>query len=134
MPDEFPKTPPVRIRVLLADDHAIFRQGIARLLQSEPDMEVIEFTASDGLMAVELAQRTKPDVIIMDVNMPGISGIEATRRIVRALPGVRVIGLSMELPRAAADDMRRAGAVAFLTKNCLAQDLLATIRSCKPGT
>jgi DNA-binding NarL/FixJ family response regulator len=120
--------------VLLADDHSIVRQGLARLLGAEPDIEVIALVASDGEMAVELARQAKPDVVIMDVNMRGKDGIEATRRITREAPGVHVIGLSMQQDPAVAGDMLRAGATMFFTKDCQPADLIAAIRKCmEPG-
>ena len=102
-------TTTTKIRVLLADDHEILRQGLAGLLEEEPDMEVIG-QASDGQMAVELALRTKPDVIVMDVTMPRLNGVEATRRITAELPGVCVIGLSMHEQDEIAQAIREASA------------------------
>jgi DNA-binding NarL/FixJ family response regulator len=122
--------PPTRIRVLLVDDHAIVRQGLARLLEAEPDIEVIALAASDGEMAVELARQAKPNVVIMDVNMRGQDGIEATRRITQDSPAVAVIGLSMQQDPAVQGDMLRAGATTFFTKDCQGADLVAAIRKC----
>ena len=82
------------IRVLLADDHALFRNGIDRLLKNEPGLEVVGH-ATDGQEAIELAQQLKPDVILMDISMPRVNGIEATRLIHREYPDIRIIGLSM---------------------------------------
>ncbi len=117
-----------RIRVLLAEDHIVVRQGLTLLLGAEPDIEVIALVASDGMLALELARRTQPDVVLMDVNMAGMDGIEATRRITAELPRVRVVGLSMDAHHAKA--MMQAGAAEFLTKDCLADELLAAIRRC----
>ena len=122
--------------MLLADDHSVVRQGLARLLEAEPDIEVIALVASDGEMAVELARQARPDVIIMDVNMRGKDGIDATRRIIQENRTIHVIGLSMQQDPAVAGDMLRAGAATFLTKDCQAADLLAAIRKCmepQPG-
>lgn len=116
-----------KIRVLLADDHEILRQGLAGLLEEEPDMEVIA-QASDGQMAVELALRTQPDVIVMDVTMPRLNGVEATRRITAELPDVRVIGLSMHEQDEMAQAMREAGATAYLPKGDSSDALITTIR------
>jgi signal transduction histidine kinase len=118
-----------RIRVLLADDHLVVRQGLARLLKGEPDIEVVG-EASDGVVAVELARRLLPDVVTMDISMPRMDGIEATRILHAELPGVSVIGLSMfeEAERAVA--MRQAGAVNYLAKNGPADALIEAIRSC----
>jgi PAS domain S-box-containing protein len=121
-------TTTTKIRVLLADDHEILRQGLAGLLEEEPDMEVIG-QASDGQMAVELALRTKPDVIVMDVTMPRLNGVEATRRITAELPGVCVIGLSMHEQDEMAQAMREAGARAYLPKGDSSDSLITTIRT-----
>ena len=117
-----------KIRVLVADDHKIVRQGLTELLREEADIEVVG-EASDGVEAVEMAARLRPDVIVMDISMPRLNGIEATRRITAAQPRVRVIGLSMyeEPERAAA--MREAGAVAYLHKAGPSEDLIAAIHA-----
>src|SRR5215469_12558312 len=83
-----------KIRVLLADDHAIVRQGVKMILTNEPDIEVVG-EAEDGLQAVETAKRLKPDVAVLDISMPCINGIEATRQIKAALPQVHIIALTM---------------------------------------
>lgn len=119
---------PRRIRVLLADDHKILRQGLAGLLMEEPDIEVVG-EAGDGLEAIAMAQRTGPDVVLMDVTMPRLDGIQATARITAALPQVRVIGLSMHEEKDLAAAMRSAGAVAYLSKGGSSDLLIATIRS-----
>ena len=115
------------IRVLLADDHEVLREGLTRLLREQPDLELVG-QAEDGRKAVELALRTRPDVVVMDVTMPVLSGIEATRRIVAALPGVRVIGLSMHEEEDMANAMLEAGAAAYLRKGGSSGPLIATIR------
>ena len=96
-----------KIRVLLADDHAVLRAGITSLLNDEPDIEVVG-EACDGQMAVELAADLQPDVILMDVTMPRLNGIEATRRIMAQLPHARIIGLSMHEQESMALAMRNA--------------------------
>ena len=115
-----------KIRVLVADDHQIMRQGLVQLLKEEGAIEVVG-EAADGVIAVEMAQRLHPDVVIMDVSMPRMNGIEATERIVSEMPEVRVIGLSMyeKADRGAA--MFRAGAAAYLTKDGPSEDLIAAI-------
>jgi DNA-binding NarL/FixJ family response regulator len=117
-----------KIRVLLADDHKLLRGCLAHLLGEEPDIEVVE-QAGDGREAVEMALATHPDVVLMDVSMPQMSGIEATQRIKRQLPGVRVIGLSMHEEDDMADAMLRAGAVAYFTKSGPSELLLEAIRN-----
>jgi PAS domain S-box-containing protein len=116
-----------KIRVLLADDHPIVRQGLAQLLGEEPDIEVVA-QASDGRAAVDLTRKVQPDVIIMDVTMPGGGGIQATRVITTEFPAMQVIGLSMHEEADMASAMRRAGAVAYLTKGGPSETLITTIR------
>ncbi len=117
-----------RIRVLLADDHAALRHGLGSMLAEYSDIEVIG-EADDGMTAVELARRLQPDIILMDVTMPRLGGIEATRQIVGELPRVRVIGLSMHEEETIALAMREAGAVAYLAKCGDTDDLIVAIRN-----
>lgn len=119
------------IRVLLADDHRILRQGLVSLLAFETDIEVVA-EAADGRQAVELALRLSPDVVIMDVSMPIMDGVEATRRITSDQPNVRVIGLSLHESADMARAMRDAGAAAYLSKGGPADVLVATIRGYSP--
>ncbi|MCF8062220.1 MAG: PAS domain S-box protein [Deltaproteobacteria bacterium] len=116
------------IRVLLADDHALFRDGMARLLAREPDMEVVGH-AMNGREAVETARRLRPDVVLMDINMPEVDGIEATEAIHREIPQIRVIGLSMYEDQEWERSMIHAGAVDFKSKGCAASELIAAIRT-----
>lgn len=109
-------TSPKRIRILLVDDHEIYRRGLARMLKAEPDVEVIG-EAADGESAVNLARDIRPDVVLMDVCMPGMDGVEATRIIHHELPETRVIALSMREEAEDADAMREAGAISYLTKS-----------------
>ena len=122
-----PTAPGAKVRVLIADDHAVVRDGLSRLLQTLPDMEVVG-RASDGREAVELALQLRPDVVIMDVSMPEMSGIEATRCILADLPGTRIIGLSMHKDQDVADQMRQAGAVDYLAKSGPINGVVAAIR------
>ena len=116
------------LRVLLVDDCASLRHTLAVLLQEERDIQVVG-EAANGQEGLDLARHLQPDVVLMDIHMPVMNGIEATRRIHAELPAVRVIGLSNseELEQVAA--MREAGAMFYLTKSGPAQDLLATIRA-----
>ena len=116
------------IKILVADDHKILRDGLAGLLREEEDIELVG-EACDGQMAVELNRKLRPDVIIMDITMPRLDGVEATRQVVRETPDVRVIGLSMHEKEDMALSMRRAGAVEYLTKGCPAEELIAAIRA-----
>lgn len=122
------------IRVLLADDHAVVRNGLARILQAQTDIEVVG-QAADGLQVVQMALKLKPDIILMDVSMPYLSGVDVTRRLTQELPGIRVIGLSMYGQEDVAASMTAAGAAAYLTKTAPPETLIATIRECaaKPG-
>lgn len=116
-----------RLRVLLADDHATVREGLAGLLREQPGIEVIG-EAENGARAVELARALCPDVIVMDVTMPVLNGVEATRRITRICPGVRVVGLSMHEREDMAAEMINAGAATYLTKGIHFDTLIAAIR------
>ena len=118
-----------KVRVLLVDDHQIMRQGLSSLLQFESDIEIVG-EAGDGRQAMELARRLVPDVVVMDVNMPVMDGVEATRVLAAELPDVKVIGLSMHLDSEAADAMRKAGAVSHLTKGGPSETLIEAIRAC----
>lgn len=117
------------IRVLLADDHKILRQGLARLLESEPDIEVVG-EAEDGQTAVEMAIETQPDVVVMDVSMPHCNGIDATRGMTAEVPHARVIALSMYEGEGWASKLRAAGAAAYLPKDAAIDHLVSTIRDC----
>jgi DNA-binding NarL/FixJ family response regulator len=120
------------IRVLIVDDHEIVREGLQTLLAEEPDFEVVG-TAGDGIVAVDLAQKAQPDVILMDLVMPGLDGIEAIRRIHNQTPRARVLVLTTF-----ADDQRvreaiRAGATGYLLKDVLKADLLRALRDAAAG-
>lgn len=119
------------IRVMLVDDHAVLRQGLARLLREEPGIEIVG-EASDGESAVSLARRVRPEVILMDISMPGMSGIEATRIIHADLPDTRIIGLSMFEEASVKTSIRDAGAIAYLSKTGPADELFQAIRDRLP--
>ena len=118
------------IRVLLVDDHALFRDGLARLCKREPDIQVLG-QAGSGEEAIALAQAFNPDVILMDINMPGMNGIEATAAICKNQQGVQIIGLSMYEDESHMLSMRQAGAVDYITKGVPAPELIAAIRACR---
>lgn len=116
-----------KIRVLIADDHAVMREGLNRLLEGEPDLQIVGL-AADGQEAVDLAETLLPDVILMDFSMPRLNGVEATRLIHNAHPEIRIIGLSMFEEAERAEALLNAGAVAYLTKSGQSGNLIATIR------
>ncbi len=128
-----PQTVPTshkKIRLLLTDDHAIVRRGLVELLNNEPDLEVVG-EAGDGMAAIAAVREVSPDVVLMDVTMPGMDGIEATRRIVAEFPGVAVIGLSMFDDEEKKGLMRQAGAVDYVAKAGASDSLIAVIRACR---
>ena len=120
--------PECKIRVMLADDHAVVRQGIANLLDDQADMEVIA-EAADGQEAVDLAAKMLPDIILMDMSMPKLNGVEATRIIHNDWPGIRIIGLSMFEEADRAQAIRDAGAIDYITKSGPAEKLINAIRA-----
>lgn len=115
-----------KIRVLIADDHQIVRDGLRSLLENESDMEVIA-TVEDGRTTVRLVQELQPDVVIMDVSMPGLNGVEATRKINRDLPNVKIIALSMHNEGRFVLNMLKAGASGYLLKDCAFRELAKAI-------
>ena len=119
-----------KIRVLLADDHKILRDGLSGLLAEQPDIDVVG-EASDGEMAVRLTRELRPDIVVMDVSLPQLNGIEATKRILQELPQVHVIGLSMHEEETMGDAMIHAGAASFLSKGGPSRTLITAIRSLK---
>lgn len=116
-------------RVLIVDDHPIIREGLVHLLDFETDIEVVG-QAGDGPEAIALAESLTPDVVLMDVNLGEMDGIEATRRILARQAEIKVIGLSMHIDQSVADAMRDAGTVAYLTKGGRPEELIAAIRAC----
>jgi DNA-binding NarL/FixJ family response regulator len=121
-----------RIRIVLADDHAVVRQGFKMILAEQPDMEIVG-EAGNGREAVELAERLKPDIVVMDVAMPELNGIEATRRLTASVPHVRVVALSMHKDNVYVREILRAGARGYLLKDSLADDLVSAVRAVAGG-
>lgn len=120
------------IRVLLVDDHELVRTGIRGILDAAPDIEVVA-EASSGEAALKLAADVTPDVVMMDVNMPGLGGIESTRRLVRLVPGTKVIALTVYEEDPYPATLREAGAAGYLTKGCPAREVLDAIRTVYQG-
>jgi len=121
-----------KIRLLLADDHAILRAGLRMLLEAQPDMTVVA-EASDGEEALRRARETHPDVAVIDLTMPGLSGVETLERLHRDLPDTRLLVLTMHDDPAYARVARTAGASAHVIKDSESSELLAAIRAVHRG-
>jgi DNA-binding NarL/FixJ family response regulator len=119
--------------VLLVDDHPLVRAGLAALLVGSEHVEVVG-EAGDGLTAVELAARLRPDVVLMDLSMPVLDGVAATRLVVQESPSTRVVVLTSFADRHRIADAVEAGAVGFLLKDCDPRDLVGAVRSVAHGT
>ena len=120
------------IKILLADDHKIIRDGLRALIDMQEDMEVVA-DAHNGRTAVELARNLAPHVVVMDVSMPDLNGIDATRKILTALPKVKVIALSMYSDRRFVTEMFKAGAAGYLLKDCAFEELSRAINTVMSG-
>ncbi|MDY6988353.1 MAG: response regulator transcription factor [Thermodesulfobacteriota bacterium] len=120
------------IRVLLADDHRILREGLRSLLEKEEDMEIVAET-EDGRSAVESAREFTPDVVVMDIGMDNLNGIDATRQITSICPGVKILALSMHRDEQFVGGMLTAGASGYLLKDCAAEELSLAIRAIVTG-
>lgn len=118
----------MNLSLLVVDDHAIFREGLKSLLVKESDMVVVG-EAGNGIDAVCLAHELRPDVVIMDITMPEMNGIEATRRIVTELPGTRVLVLSMESDRRFIVEVLNSGALGYIMKESVFLELATAIRT-----
>ncbi|WP_333654446.1 response regulator transcription factor [Dissulfurispira sp.] len=121
-----------KINVILADDHNIIREGLAAILRKHPDIKVIA-QAGDGRTTVRLTRELMPDVVVMDVTMPGLNGIEAARQITSGCANVKVIALSVHSSKQFVIEMLKAGASGYLLKDCVSDDLAYAIRSVAAG-
>ncbi len=121
-----------RIRVLLADDHHLFREGVANLLNSQPDMEVVG-EASDGLEVLVKARKLKPDLILMDIGMPGCDGVEATECVKRELPDIVIVILTVRDEDEQLFRAIQSGAQGYLLKTIRSQELVSLLRGAVKG-
>jgi DNA-binding NarL/FixJ family response regulator len=119
-------------RILVADDHAIIRQGLCSLLEKQPDIEVVGMV-EDGRKAIESVRELTPDIVIMDITMPNLNGIDATRKIIEGRGGTKVIALSMHSSRRFVTEMLKAGASGYILKECLFDELVEAIRTVLNG-
>ena len=120
------------LRILLADDHTLVRQGLRKVLEERPEWQVVA-EAGDGRDAVRLAEQHKPDVAVLDVAMPLLNGIEATRQITRRVPQTRILVLSMYSDEAYVTQMLKAGATGYLLKDSADVDLLQAVQAVSQG-
>ncbi|NIA06719.1 MAG: response regulator [Actinobacteria bacterium] len=120
------------IRIMLADDHRLFRAGLRALIEKQTDIEVVA-EADNGRLAVELAKRLRPEVVVMDISMPDLNGIEATRQIISGLDGTKVLSLSMHSDSRFVEGMLKAGASGYLLKDCAHEEFIRAIRAVAAG-
>jgi len=120
------------IRILLADDHKIMREGLKALLAKAADIEVVA-QAANGVEAVQQTAEHAPDVIVMDLSMPKMGGIEATRRILATNPDIKILALSMAMERSCVLECLKAGAKGYLIKDCAGEELIGAIRTLASG-
>lgn len=118
----------MKIKIVLADDHQLLREGIRSILSKEADFEVLG-EAEDGRQALELVEKLLPNVVIMDISMPNLNGIEATRKIKIDYPDMKIIALSMHQDKRFIANMLEAGASGFLLKDCATEELIGAIRT-----
>jgi len=120
------------MKILIADDHGVVREGLKVLIENQPDMEVVG-EAEDGLIVTQLAKELSPDVIIMDISMPNLNGVEATRLILTENPNTRVIALSVHLDKHFITEMLKAGASGYVLKSYLFKEVLRAIQTVGAG-
>lgn len=120
------------IRVLVADDHTILREGLVSLLNQSGDCQVVA-QAADGMAAIELAHQSHPDVVVLDISMPKLNGIEVVRRLTREIEALRILVLTMHSEEEYVLHVVRAGAAGFLLKDSASNELLAAVRALAAG-
>jgi DNA-binding NarL/FixJ family response regulator len=125
---------PQALKIMLADDHQIVREGLRSVLEAEPDMTVVA-EAGDGRVAVQMSEESQPDVVVMDIAMPHLNGVEATRQIIGRRTGrvPKVIALSMHQDRRFMTEMLKAGASGYLLKDAASEELIQAIRTVAGG-
>lgn len=122
----------MKIKLLIADDHQLFREGLVNLLADTPDIEIVG-QASNGQEALVMAAKLMPDIVIMDIGMPILNGIEATGQLRKSHPNIRVIALSMHSEKSYVKEMLEAGASGYLFKNCTYHQLIEGIQAVYAG-
>jgi DNA-binding NarL/FixJ family response regulator len=122
----------MKTRILIADDHQLMREGLRGLLEGEPDMEVVGETES-GREVLDLIQKLSPDVVIMDVAMPDLNGVDATRKVTKTAPAIRVLALSMHTDKRFVAGMLNAGASGYVPKDCAFAELARAVRTVAAG-
>ena len=120
------------IRILITDDHQLFREGIVNLLSAAPEIEIVA-QAENGLEAIEKAKKLKPDIVIMDLGMPGMNGVEATQILQKELPQIKVLALSMHSDKQYIKEVLEAGAYGYLFKNCTYDQLIEAVNTVSHG-
>jgi two-component system response regulator NreC len=116
------------IKILVADDHRLFREGLRSLLEEQLDFVVVG-EAENGKVAVQLASKLAPDIVIMDISMPGLNGIDAAERILTLCPQTKIIALSMHTERRTVLEMLNAGAAGYLLKDCAFEEVIQAVRT-----
>jgi DNA-binding NarL/FixJ family response regulator len=120
------------MRIVIADDQGIMRQGLTALIREQPDMEVVG-EAQDGWQAVALAKELKPDAVVMDISMPNLNGVDATRQILADNPNIKVVALSMHPDRHYVTDILKAGALAYVLKSYFVDELVKALHAAEAG-
>lgn len=120
------------IKIILIDDHPLFREGVKRILEMEPNFEVVA-EGDDGSEAVELVEQFRPDVVLLDINMPEVNGVEATRRLVQKVPGTKIIILSIHDDEAYVTHAVKTGAAGYLLKEMDADSLIQAVKVVAEG-